>query len=84
MSCLLLLCANETFMVCFKQIESLAEVDSLKQLQLTELWLDGNPLCDKYDELTYIKGIKEICPKMEKLVSITNYYIINSKIYFKD
>lgn len=38
-------------------------------MPITELWLEGNPLCDKYDEHTYIQAVKEICPKIVKLVS---------------
>lgn len=48
---------------------SLTELEPLTQLKITELWLEGNPLCDNYDEHTYIQRIKEYCPKIEKLVS---------------
>lgn len=37
-------------------------------MQITELWLTGNPLCSKYDEYTYVQAVKEVCPKIEKLV----------------
>lgn len=38
-------------------------------MQITELFLDGNPICDLYDEYTYVQAVKEVCPKIEKLVS---------------
>lgn len=49
------------------QIEDIDELKCLSNLPITELFLDGNPLCDKYDEMSYVQAVKEICPKLEKL-----------------
>lgn len=51
------------------QIEDITELKSLSNLPITELYLDGNPLCDKYDEMSYVQIVKDVCPKIEKLVS---------------
>lgn len=48
---------------------NLAELAPLKQLKITDLWLDGNPLCESYDELSYIQRVKEFCPHIERIVS---------------
>ncbi|KAF5294243.1 hypothetical protein FQR65_LT10829 [Abscondita terminalis] len=48
-------------------IEKISELNILKSMQITELYLDGNPLCDLYDEYTYVQAVKEVCPKIEKL-----------------
>lgn len=47
---------------------SVLEHSALKTLAVTDLWLDGNPLCDKYlDEETYIDAVKIFCPNLLKL-----------------
>ncbi|KAF5302375.1 hypothetical protein FQA39_LY10414 [Lamprigera yunnana] len=48
-------------------IEKVSELNILKTMKITELFLDGNPVCDLYDEYTYVQVIKEVCPKIEKL-----------------
>lgn len=48
-------------------ITSMTALVPLKNMKITELWLDGNPVCNDYDEINYIQAVKEICPKIEKL-----------------
>ncbi|XP_022902675.1 nuclear RNA export factor 1-like isoform X2 [Onthophagus taurus] len=45
------------------------EIDAsyFKDLNITELWLDGNPICDDYDEYSYPRAIREMIPTLEKL-----------------
>lgn len=43
-------------------------LSSLKSMQINELWLDGNPVCQNYDEAGYMQAVKEICPTIKKLV----------------
>lgn len=51
-------------------IKDIAEIDNMKHLHITELWLDGNPICDNYNEITYGKEIREHMEKLEKLDGI--------------
>ncbi|KAK9703450.1 Nuclear transport factor 2 (NTF2) domain [Popillia japonica] len=51
-------------------IKDIAEIQNLKNLHVSELWLDGNPICDNYTEITYGKAMKEILTKLEKLDGI--------------
>ncbi|KAI4462369.1 nuclear rna export factor [Holotrichia oblita] len=51
-------------------IKDIAEIENLKNLHVAELWLDGNPICDNYTEITYGKAIKEVLTKLEKLDGI--------------
>ncbi|XP_026481977.1 nuclear RNA export factor 1-like [Ctenocephalides felis] len=47
---------------------SVLEPLNTKSLDITDLWLDGNPLCDKYtDEASYIKDAKSYCNNLVKL-----------------
>ncbi|XP_045462533.1 uncharacterized protein LOC123672475 isoform X2 [Harmonia axyridis] len=55
----------------YNLIEDLEELKYLKFFNLLELWLDGNPLCGKYDATSYIKSIKKILPTLEKLDGVT-------------
>jgi nuclear RNA export factor len=48
-------------------IRDLAELKYLDHFNITELWLEGNPLCELYDEYSYVQQVIEHCPKMEKL-----------------
>lgn len=45
------------------------DLEPIKHIEVKELYLDGNPLCANYDELSYVHCIREINPKIEKLVS---------------
>ncbi|XP_025831545.1 nuclear RNA export factor 1 isoform X3 [Agrilus planipennis] len=51
-------------------IESIKKLTILSSLSIHDLWLDGNPLCDEYDEYTYVQAVKEVCPQIEKLDGI--------------
>ncbi|KAK9885789.1 hypothetical protein WA026_013658 [Henosepilachna vigintioctopunctata] len=52
-------------------ISNIDEMKNLKLLNLTELWLDGNPLCDDYEELAYINTLRGIFPLLERLDGVT-------------
>ncbi|XP_047571547.1 nuclear RNA export factor 2-like [Lutra lutra] len=44
------------------------EINKMKGLELEELWLEGNPLCDTFpDQPTYISAIKDCFPKLLRL-----------------
>ncbi|XP_035581531.1 nuclear RNA export factor 2-like isoform X2 [Zalophus californianus] len=44
------------------------ELNKMKGLDLEELWLEGNPLCDTFpDQSTYISAIKDCFPKLLRL-----------------
>ncbi|KAF4091422.1 hypothetical protein AMELA_G00036720 [Ameiurus melas] len=50
------------------ELKSERELDKLKSLKLTELWLDLNPLCDHFtDQATYISAIRGRFPRLLKL-----------------
>lgn len=55
------------------QIRDLAELKYLDHFNITELWLEGNPLCELYDEYSYVQQVIEHCPKMEKLVKLRSF-----------
>jgi Leucine-rich repeat (LRR) protein len=54
-------------------IRDLAELKYLDHFNITELWLEGNPLCELYDEYSYVQQVIEHCPKMEKLVKLRSF-----------
>uniref|UniRef100_A0A8C0N5E3 Nuclear RNA export factor 2-like n=1 Tax=Canis lupus familiaris TaxID=9615 RepID=A0A8C0N5E3_CANLF len=44
------------------------ELNTMKGLNLEELWLEGNPLCDTFpDKSTYISAIRDCFPKLLRL-----------------
>ncbi|XP_055987629.1 nuclear RNA export factor 1 [Sorex fumeus] len=50
------------------ELKSERELDKIKGLKLEELWLDGNPLCDSFqDQSTYISAVRERFPKLLRL-----------------
>ncbi|XP_012276840.1 nuclear RNA export factor 1 [Orussus abietinus] len=51
------------------QIRLLRDIDSLRKLKLQELYLKGNPLCDKYNkrQSDYINDVRSRFPKLLKL-----------------
>ncbi|GFY50351.1 nuclear RNA export factor 1 [Trichonephila inaurata madagascariensis] len=50
------------------KLRSVAELNSLKGLEITDLILDGNPLCDDFkDKTTYISAIRDRFPKLINL-----------------
>ncbi|XP_023024075.2 nuclear RNA export factor 1 [Leptinotarsa decemlineata] len=52
-------------------IEDLNILQPLKVFQLKELYLDGNPLCEKYGYEEYVEGVKNYCKHLEILDGIT-------------
>lgn len=68
---------KKCYMLIFLQIDDENELKSLSNLPITELFLDGNPFCSKFDETTYVQFVKEICPKIEKLVK---YKVIQIRV----
>ncbi|XP_060783912.1 nuclear RNA export factor 1 isoform X2 [Neoarius graeffei] len=50
------------------ELKSERELEKLKSLKLSELWLDRNPLCDHFtDQATYISTIRGLFPRLIKL-----------------
>ncbi|XP_076877881.1 nuclear RNA export factor 1 isoform X2 [Brachyhypopomus gauderio] len=50
------------------ELKSERELDKVKGLKLSELWLDRNPLCDHFkDQPTYISAIRERFPRLQRL-----------------
>ncbi|XP_023562769.1 nuclear RNA export factor 1 [Octodon degus] len=50
------------------ELKSDRELDKIKGLKLEELWLDGNTLCDTFqDQSTYISAVRERFPKLLRL-----------------
>lgn len=47
---------------------SIELLEPLKTLNILELWLDGNPLCDNYSSpKQYVEAVREYCPQLHKL-----------------
>lgn len=47
------------------------DLEHLKAYSVTDLWLDGNPLCENYsDPRQYVEAVREYCPKLLKLDGI--------------
>uniref|UniRef100_A0AAR2K9J4 Nuclear RNA export factor 1 n=1 Tax=Pygocentrus nattereri TaxID=42514 RepID=A0AAR2K9J4_PYGNA len=58
----------KTLNLSHNELKSERELDKVKGLKLTELWLDRNPLCDHFkDQSTYISAIRERFPRLLKL-----------------
>ncbi|KAM9470101.1 nuclear RNA export factor 1 isoform 1-T1 [Clarias gariepinus] len=58
----------KTLNLSHNELKSERELDKLKSLKLTELWLDRNPLCDYFtDQATYISAICGRFPRLIKL-----------------
>jgi nuclear RNA export factor len=44
------------------------ELEPLKTLNITELWIDGNPLCENYSSASqYVEAVRNYCSHMYKL-----------------
>ncbi|XP_072167312.1 nuclear RNA export factor 1-like [Diadema setosum] len=57
-----------TLVLARNQLKSVTELDHLKGLKLKELNLDGNPLCDHFqDQSLYISAVRSRFPKVEIL-----------------
>lgn len=48
-------------------LDNMICLSALKNMQVKELWLDGNPLCQTYGEVGYIDAVREVCPTITKL-----------------
>lgn len=49
-------------------ILNIETLEPIKTLNIVELWLDGNPLCDNYSSpKKYIEAVREYCPQLHKL-----------------
>ncbi|XP_014230190.1 nuclear RNA export factor 2-like [Trichogramma pretiosum] len=47
-------------------------LEPLKCLNILELWLDGNPLCENYSHpQQYVEAVREYCPNLLKLDGVT-------------
>ena len=66
----------------FLQLRDLAELEYLQHFNLTELWLEGNPLCDLYDEYNYVQQVIKYCPKIEKLVIRETFIVVIFNVDF--
>lgn len=52
----------------FNQLLGMETLTPLRSLHITELWLDGNPLCENYSNpAQYIESAKRYCPYLIKL-----------------
>ncbi|KAL8565145.1 hypothetical protein ACOMHN_003932 [Nucella lapillus] len=49
------------------QLYRIEELDKIKRWSLTELILDGNPLCSKFSKTDYISAVRKRFPKVVKL-----------------
>ncbi|XP_077001030.1 nuclear RNA export factor 1-like isoform X1 [Tamandua tetradactyla] len=50
------------------QLKSVWELEKMKGLNLEELWLEGNPLCNNFsNQSTYVSSILELFPKLLRL-----------------
>lgn len=49
------------------KIEDLSSFKCLKDMKLLGIYFDGNPLCDKLDEYTYVSELKQIFPNLQKI-----------------
>ncbi|XP_032255389.1 nuclear RNA export factor 2-like [Phoca vitulina] len=50
------------------ELNLVRELNKMKGLDLEELWLEGNPLCDTFpDQPTYISAVKDCFPKLLRL-----------------
>ncbi|XP_071384856.1 nuclear RNA export factor 1-like [Centroberyx affinis] len=58
----------KTLNLSHNRLRSDRELDKVKGLELVELWLIGNPLCDLFkDQASYISAVRERFPRLLKL-----------------
>ncbi|KAH0500441.1 Nuclear RNA export factor 2 [Microtus ochrogaster] len=51
------------------ELKTVWELEKVKELNLEELWLEGNPFCSHFsDQSDYISAIQDIFPKLLRLV----------------
>ncbi|XP_060230629.1 nuclear RNA export factor 2-like [Meriones unguiculatus] len=47
------------------KLKTILELEKVKELKLEELWLEGNPFCNKYsDKSDYISAVQNLFPKL--------------------
>ncbi|XP_051035302.1 nuclear RNA export factor 2 [Phodopus roborovskii] len=50
------------------KLKSILELEKVKELNLEELWLEGNPFCNHFsDQSEYISAIRDLFPKLLRL-----------------
>lgn len=55
----------------------------LKNLTITKLWLDGNPLCENYSSVNqYIESVKKYCPHIQELDGVC--IVPNMPLIYRD
>ncbi|XP_058800786.1 nuclear RNA export factor 2-like isoform X2 [Phymastichus coffea] len=55
----------------FNNLLRIQDLEQLKPYNITELWLDGNPLCENYSSpRQYVEAVRAYCPKLIKLDGI--------------
>lgn len=53
----------------FLQIPSISELQRISS-KIEKLWVEGNPLCENMEPMTYIKQISLKFPRLTELVSL--------------
>lgn len=51
------------------QIEDISALECLKDMKLTQIDLDGNPICGKLDAYNYVTELKNMFPSLQMIVS---------------
>jgi len=55
----------------------------LKNLTITKIWLDGNPLCENYSSANqYVESVKKYCPHVDELDGV--YIVPNMPLIYRD
>ncbi|EZA53877.1 Nuclear RNA export factor [Ooceraea biroi] len=55
----------------------------LKNLTITKIWLDGNPLCENYSSADqYVESVKRYCPHLEELDGVC--IVPNMPLIYRD
>lgn len=71
----------------YNQILDVEYLRYFSEFKITELWLDGNPLCTQYKSAQdYIQGVKNIFPHLQKLdgviIGMEKKFIPNVQTHF--
>ncbi|XP_044729352.1 uncharacterized protein LOC123292704 [Chrysoperla carnea] len=48
-------------------IADISELNLLQKFNITELWLDENPICNAYENYEYVSNVKKVCPNIKIL-----------------
>ncbi|KAG7197116.1 hypothetical protein KM043_007207 [Ampulex compressa] len=72
----------------YNNLLNMETLNPLKQLTITRLWLDGNPLCENYSSpKQYIESARRYCPCLNQLDGVY-VHVMNMPLvyidYFKD